>query len=73
MSGIGVIIIILQVFPFMGQASPKSIIEVFKQLPTGLQNINLEAFLVAGATIAIIYIFPKITRRFPVHWLLWWQ
>lgn len=65
MSGIGVIIIILQVFPFMGQASPKSIIEVFKQLSTGLQNINLEAVMVAGATIAIIYIFPKITKAVP--------
>ena len=65
MSGIGVIIIILQVFPLMGQASPKSIVEVFKQLPTGLQNINLEAVLVAGATIAIIYILPKITKAVP--------
>jgi sulfate permease, SulP family len=65
MSGIGVIIIILQVFPFMGQASPKSIIEVFKQLPAGLQNINFEAILVAGATIAIIYIFPKISKAIP--------
>ena len=65
MSGIGMIIIILQVFPLMGQSSPKSIIGVFKQLPTGLQNINLEAVLVAGATIAIIYIFPKITKAVP--------
>lgn len=65
MSGIGVIIIILQIFPLMGQASPKSIVEVFKQLPTGLQNINMEAVLVAGATIAIIYIFPKLTKAIP--------
>ena len=65
MSGIGVIIIILQIFPFMGQASPKSIVEVFKQIPTGLQNINLEAVLVAGSTIAIIYIFPKISKAIP--------
>ena len=65
MSGIGAIIIILQAFPFMGQVSPKSIVEVFKQLPTGLQNINLEAVLVAGATITIIYIFPKISKAIP--------
>jgi SulP family sulfate permease len=65
MSGIGVIIIILQIFPFMGQASPNSIIAVFKELPGGLQNINLEAVLVAGATIAVIYIFPKITKAVP--------
>jgi SulP family sulfate permease len=65
MSGIGMIIIILQIFPLMGQASPKSISEVFKQLPGGLQNVNFEAVLVAGATIAVIYIFPKITKAVP--------
>jgi len=65
MSGIGVIIIILQIFPFMGQASPGSIIEVFKQLSAGVQNVNSEAMLVSGSTIAIIYIFPKITRAIP--------
>ncbi len=65
MSGIGVIIIVFQIFPLMGLASPKSIVEVFKQLPTGLQNINIEAVLVAGATIAVIYIFPKFTKAVP--------
>jgi len=65
MSGIGVIIIVFQIFPLMGLASPKSILDVFKQLPTGLQNINIEAVLVAGATIAVIYIFPKFTKAVP--------
>jgi sulfate permease, SulP family len=65
MSGIGVIIIVFQIFPLMGLASPKSIVEVFKQLPTGLQNINIEAALVAGATITVIYIFPKFTKAVP--------
>jgi SulP family sulfate permease len=65
MSGIGIIIIILQIFPFMGQPSPKSILDVFRQLPEGLQHINFEAVLVAGATIAIIYIFPKFTKSVP--------
>ncbi len=65
MSGIGVIIIILQIFPFLGQSSPKSIIGVFKELPSGLANLNVEAALVASATIAIIYIFPKITKAVP--------
>ena len=65
MSGIGVIIIFFQIFPLMGLASPKSIVEVFKQLPTGLQSINIEAVLVAGATITVIYIFPKFTKAVP--------
>lgn len=65
MSGIGVIIIILQVFPFMGQVSPKTIIGVFQKLPEGLAQINIEAVLVASATIAIIYIFPRISKAVP--------
>ena len=65
MSGIGVIIIVLQIFPFMGRTSPKSIIDVFKSLPIALQNMNFQAVIVGGATIAIIYIFPKITKAVP--------
>ncbi|MDH5457876.1 MAG: SulP family inorganic anion transporter [Nitrospinota bacterium] len=65
MSGIGVIIIVFQIFPLMGLASPKAILDVFKQLPEGLKNVNLDAVWVAGATIAIIYIFPKITKAIP--------
>ncbi|NIQ03157.1 MAG: STAS domain-containing protein [Nitrospinaceae bacterium] len=65
MSGIGVIIIILQIFPLMGQASPKTIVAVFQQLPEGLRNMNIEAVLVTSVTIAVIYVFPKITRTVP--------
>ncbi len=65
MTGIGVIIIILQIFPSMGQSSPKKIIEVFQKLPQGISMINWEALLVTGVTIAIIYIFPKITKTIP--------
>ncbi len=65
MTGIGVIIIILQIFPSMGQSSPKKIIEVFQKFPEGITMINWEALLVTGVTIAIIYIFPKITKSIP--------
>ncbi|MGP0565774.1 MULTISPECIES: SulP family inorganic anion transporter [unclassified Nitrospina] len=65
MTGIGVIIIILQIFPFMGQKSPKTIPAVFHELPKALTTINWEAVLVATATIAIIYIFPRITKTIP--------
>ncbi|WP_442940456.1 SulP family inorganic anion transporter [Nitrospina watsonii] len=65
MTGIGVIIIILQIFPLMGQKSPKKILSVFGELPQALNNINWEAVLVATTTIAIIYIFPRITKSIP--------
>ncbi len=65
MSGIGVIIIVLQIFPFFGQRSPKNIIDIFAGMPELLGQINFAAVLLASATIAIIYLFPKLTKVIP--------
>lgn len=65
MTGIGMIIIIFQIFPTLGQSSPTSITGVFRELPTALTNLNLEALILTGATISTIYIFPKITKLIP--------
>ncbi len=66
MSGIGVIIIISQIFPFFGAESPQggsfAIVANLDQLP-GL--INGYAVLVSLATIGIIYLFPRITKAVP--------
>jgi len=65
MSGIGVIIIVLQIFPFLGQSSPKKIIDIFVQLPQALPQLNVDAVLLSLATITIIYLFPRITKLIP--------
>ena len=65
MSGIGVIIIVLQVFPFLGHTSPKKILDIFSELPSILNDINLASVSLAVATIATIYIFPRITKLIP--------
>ena len=65
MSGIGVIIIVLQIFPFLGHASPKNIIDIFAGVPDVIGMTNLAAVALACATIAIIYLFPRITRIIP--------
>lgn len=65
MSGIGVIIILLQLFPAIGQASPKTTLHVVKEIVPALQGINAWALLFTLLTIAIIYLFPKITKVFP--------
>ena len=65
MTGIGVIIIVFQVFPMMGQSSPSSIIGVFMALPSALGKLNFDALILTCATIAIIYTFPKITKLIP--------
>jgi len=65
MSGIGVIIIVLQFFPFLGYSSPKKITDIFLGLPEVLPQFNLDAVLLTLATIATIYLFPRITKLIP--------
>jgi len=65
MSGIGVIIIVLQIFPFLGLTSPKKILEIFTELPNVLPLVNIQAIALALATIATIYLFPLVTRLIP--------
>ena len=65
MSGIGVIIIVLQIFPFLGHSSPKKILDIFSKLPNIVNDINLDSVSLSLATIATIYLFPKITKLIP--------
>lgn len=65
MSGIGLIIIFLQIFPLIGHSSPNKIIDVFANFMAPLQSINGEAFILGLLTIAIIYLFPRITKAVP--------
>lgn len=66
MSGIGVIIIITQIFPFFGASSPAGgtvgVIRNLDQIPS---IFNIFAVILATATIAIIYFFPKLTKAVP--------
>lgn len=65
MSGIGVIIILLQLFPAIGQSSPKTTIDVVKQIVPVLQQIDAWALIYAALTILIIYLFPRVTKAVP--------
>jgi SulP family sulfate permease len=65
MSGVGLIIVLLQIFPFGGVASPKSTIDVLMQFPQFLTEINLIALGLGALTVAIYYLFPKITKVVP--------
>lgn len=65
MGGIGVIIIILQIFPIMGHVSPKGIIEILKNLDVPLINLNHASLFLGMGTLAIIYIIPMIHKKLP--------
>ncbi|MFN5514879.1 MAG: SulP family inorganic anion transporter [Cyanobacteriota bacterium] len=64
MSGIGVILIILQIAPFLGQASPKGgVIGTVKALPELLSNIYWPELILAALTLTIIFLWPKKWKR----------
>jgi len=65
MSGVGLIIVLLQIFPFGGVTSPKSTIDVILQLPQFFSQINFVALGLGGLTVVIYYLFPKLTKAIP--------
>ena len=66
MSGIGVLIVIQQIFPMAGMAAPSSdsatILARLHTLPAGFA---WPVALLAAATLAIIYLLPRVTRAVP--------
>ncbi|MCG8348061.1 MAG: SulP family inorganic anion transporter [Chloroflexales bacterium] len=65
MSGIGVILIILQLAPFLGQSSPPGgVIGTLRNLPTLWANINLVEATLGALTLAILFLTPKKLGRY---------
>jgi len=65
MTGIGVIIIFLQLFPMLGYESPKTIPEILSNIGDPLSNIHLPSLGLTALTMIIVYIFPLITKVIP--------
>ncbi|MEM1215770.1 MAG: SulP family inorganic anion transporter [Bacteroidota bacterium] len=65
MSGVGLIIVILQLFPFAGLDSAKSTVAVIQDLPRLFSDMNFMALLLGGITVAVYFLFPKITTAIP--------
>ncbi len=64
MSGIGVILIILQIAPFLGQAAPKGgVLGTVKAIPDLLMNINGPETILGALTLAIIFLMPKKWKK----------
>ena len=66
MSGIGIIIIITQLFPFFGieapAGGPLGTVSAIHKIP---EMVNLWSVAIAVGTIAVIYLLPRITKKIP--------
>jgi len=65
MSGIGVIIIILQMAQLVGHSPAAGTVAAIQRLPEDFTDINLGAVFLGLATIAIIYLTPRLTKLIP--------
>ena len=65
MSGIGVIIILLQTLPFMGAAvSAGGPLGAVRSWPGAIQGINFEALAIACVTLVVGVLWPKQLRKY---------
>lgn len=65
MSGIGIIIVTLQVMPLLGAAAPSSVLKGLTGLPAAMQNVNLQALALGLSTIGLIYLTPRFLKVIP--------
>lgn len=64
MSGIGVILIILQVAPFLGQAAPAGgVLGTVRAVPDLLSNIHAPEAILGAVTLLIIFLMPKKVKK----------
>ncbi|MBD3671970.1 MAG: SulP family inorganic anion transporter [Planctomycetaceae bacterium] len=66
MCGIGAIIILLEIPPMLGFATPSSVIEAIKQIPYDVMHENPRALLVSVSTFLTILVWPRIS---PIQWI----
>lgn len=65
MSGIGIILIILQTAPFLGQPNPKGgVIGTITNLPNLIANMNPAETGLALLTVVILFFMPKQLKKF---------
>ncbi|ULB46937.1 SulP family inorganic anion transporter, partial [Limnospira fusiformis KN01] len=63
-TGIGVILIFLQIAPFLGQATPSGgVIGVIRNLPEIISNINPWETILGSITLAILFFYPANLKK----------
>jgi SulP family sulfate permease len=65
MSGVGVIIILIQTLPFVGlMSAPGGPLGAIRMWPEALTRFSLDALLIASASLAVMIFWPRPFRRY---------
>lgn len=65
MTGIGIILILFELFPLMGLPAPATIYEVFTGGVQAFRDMNLHALALGGLTLFILYAAPRVSTAIP--------
>ena len=65
MTGIGIILILFQLYPLIGLSAPSNIIEGILGWLQALQDMNFQAFALGALTLLILYTAPRLTTSIP--------
>ena len=65
MSGIGVIIILLQLYPFVGHPTSPDVLAALDGFAQAVANANWGAAAIATLTIVVVYVSPRIIKGVP--------
>ena len=63
MCGIGLIVMFLEFDSFMGSPAPHSVMEAIKDIPMAISNASPQALMVSIPTLAILFLWPSVTRK----------
>jgi SulP family sulfate permease len=64
MCGIGVLVMILEIEPFLGVEGGKSVKEVIDTLPAAVTHINFESLFLSTSTLVLLFLYPKLSKRY---------
>ena len=65
MSGIGVIILLLQIQPILGDKSAPGPLKALAGISDSLAGVNVTALILGLSTIALIYLIPRFSKAIP--------
>ncbi len=65
MTGIGIILILFEIYPLLGMPSPTTIKGVVTSLPHDIGNMNLQALGLGVLTLVILYLTPRFSTAIP--------
>ena len=65
MSGVGLIIVLLQIYPFAGVSPPATTLGVITEIPRLFAELNWAALGLGALTVLIYYLFPRVTKTIP--------